>query len=131
VNESLFIIIIIIIIIIIFVIIIGNTALLEPQPSLEDSARLHPVFTSFDSSTIIFYGARSLALRPTANLEDQVSVFMSPSDSGPVIPPGTWFPFHRLLRLAGQSQSQSQVATDGQSWCRAPSGAHDQKLITV
>jgi hypothetical protein len=34
-----------------------------------------------------------------------------------------------------QSQSQSHVATDGQpvsqSWCRAPSGAHDQKLITV
>jgi hypothetical protein len=32
-------------------------------------------------------------------------------------------------------QSQSHVATDGQSasqsWCRAPSGAHDHKLITV
>jgi hypothetical protein len=34
-----------------------------------------------------------------------------------------------------QSQSQSHIATDGQSvclsWCRAPSGAHDQILITV
>jgi hypothetical protein len=33
-----------------------------------------------------------------------------------------------------QSQSQSHIATDGQSvclsWCRAPSGAHDQILIT-
>jgi hypothetical protein len=32
-------------------------------------------------------------------------------------------------------QSESHVATDGhlvsQSWCRAPSGAHDQKLSTV
>jgi hypothetical protein len=33
------------------------------------------------------------------------------------------------------SQSQSHIATDGQSvclsWCRAPSGAHDQILVTV
>jgi hypothetical protein len=33
------------------------------------------------------------------------------------------------------SQSQSYIATDGQSvsksWCRAPSGAHDQIFITV
>jgi hypothetical protein len=39
-----------------------------------------PVLTSFDSATIIFYRARSSALRPTSNLEDQVPVFMSPSD---------------------------------------------------
>jgi hypothetical protein len=36
---------------------------------------------------------------------------------------------------AQMRQSQSHVATDGQSvsqsWCRAPSGAHDQKLSTV
>jgi hypothetical protein len=34
-----------------------------------------------------------------------------------------------------QSQSQSPIATDGQSisksWCRAPSGAHDQIFITL
>jgi hypothetical protein len=34
-----------------------------------------------------------------------------------------------------QSQSQSHIATDGQSisksWCRAPSGAHDQIFITL
>jgi hypothetical protein len=28
-------------------------------------------------------------------------------------------------------QSQSHIATDGKSWCRAPSRAHDQKFITV
>jgi hypothetical protein len=59
------------------------------------------------------------------------------------------FSFRRLLRLAGSrwrystppphgyltaSQSQSYIATDGQSisksWCRAPSVAHDHILIT-
>jgi hypothetical protein len=59
------------------------------------------------------------------------------------------FPFRRFLRLAGLrwrystpppheslsrlSQSQSHVTNDvqsvGLSWCRAPSGAHDQILI--
>jgi hypothetical protein len=40
-----------------------------------------PIFTSLDFATIIsFYRARSSALRPTLNLEDQVSVFMSPRD---------------------------------------------------
>jgi hypothetical protein len=59
------------------------------------------------------------------------------------------FPFRRLLRLAGSrwrystppphggywSPSPSHIATDGQSvsksWCRAPSGAHDQIFITT
>jgi hypothetical protein len=61
------------------------------------------------------------------------------------------FPFRRLLRLAGSrwrcstppahgglsrlSQSQSHIATDGQSvsksWYRAPSGAHDQIFISA
>jgi hypothetical protein len=40
----------------------------------------HPVFTSLDFATIIFYRARSSALCPIPNLEDQVPVFMSPSD---------------------------------------------------
>jgi hypothetical protein len=38
-------------------------------------------------------------------------------------------------RLSSQSQSQSHIATDGQSvskfWCRAPSGAHDLIFITL
>jgi hypothetical protein len=37
--------------------------------------------------------------------------------------------------LSSQSQSQSHIANDGQSvsksWCRAPSGAHDQIFITI
>jgi hypothetical protein len=37
--------------------------------------------------------------------------------------------------LRGKCQSQSHIATDGQSisksWCRAPSGAHDQIFITL
>jgi hypothetical protein len=39
------------------------------------------------------------------------------------------------LSLLSVSQSQSHIATDGQSisesWCRNPSGAHDQIFITV
>jgi hypothetical protein len=61
-------------------IIICKTALFEPYPSLGDYVRLHLVFTSLDFSTIFFYRARSSALRPTPNLDCQVSVFMSPSD---------------------------------------------------
>jgi hypothetical protein len=43
----------------------------------------------------------------------------------------------RCIRLetACSSQSQSHIATDGQSvsksWCRAPSGAHDQIYVTI
>jgi hypothetical protein len=40
-------------------------------------------------------------LRPTLNLEDQVSLFMSPNDRVAVISPGTGFLFHRPLQLAG------------------------------
>jgi hypothetical protein len=40
----------------------------------------HPVFTSLDSQQYFFYRISSSALRPTPNLEEQVSVFMSPSD---------------------------------------------------
>jgi hypothetical protein len=40
-----------------------------------------------------------------------------------------------VSQLNCQSQSQSYIATDGQSvsksWCQAPSGAHDQIFITV
>jgi hypothetical protein len=38
-------------------------------------------------------------------------------------------------QICSQSQSQSHIATDGQSvnksWCQAPSGAHDQIFIAV
>jgi hypothetical protein len=63
----------------------------------------HPVLTSLEFATIIFfYGTRSSALRPTPNLWDQVTVFMWPI--GRVVqlyPQAPGFPFHRLLLLAG------------------------------
>jgi hypothetical protein len=40
----------------------------------------HLVFISSDFVTVFFYASRSLALHPTPNLEDQVPVFMSPSE---------------------------------------------------
>jgi hypothetical protein len=41
----------------------------------------HPAFTSLDFTIIIIFDrARSSALRPTPNLQYQVSVFVSPSD---------------------------------------------------
>jgi hypothetical protein len=59
----------------------------------------------------------------------------------------SWFSSHRswcvnwfskqspITLVQTPSQSQSHIATDGQSvclsWCRAPSGAHDQILVTV
>jgi hypothetical protein len=50
---------------------IGKTALFEPQPSLEDSARLHPVFTSLDFVTIVLF-KQSKVVSPASNpkLED-------------------------------------------------------------
>jgi hypothetical protein len=35
------------------IIIIGKPALLEPQPSLEDSARIHAIYTSSDFTTVL------------------------------------------------------------------------------
>jgi hypothetical protein len=62
-------------------IIIGETALFEPQPSLENSARFALKYTiHFQLLWILqsfVYRPRATALRPTPNLEDQVSVFMS------------------------------------------------------
>jgi hypothetical protein len=70
-----------------FIIKIRKTSFFEPHSSLEDSARLHLVFTSLDFVTILFYKARSSALRPTPNVEDQAPVFMSPSDRVPQLYP--------------------------------------------
>jgi hypothetical protein len=70
------------------IIIIGKTALFEPYPFLEDSARFihywgldHVVFTSLDFATVIFFtkkGHQPCAQPPI--LENQVCVFISPSD---------------------------------------------------
>jgi hypothetical protein len=48
-----------------FIITIGKTALFEPLPSLQDYDGFDPVFTSLDFVTVIFYRAKSSALRPT------------------------------------------------------------------
>jgi hypothetical protein len=45
---------IIVVVIIIIIIINGKTALFEPWPSLEDSARLRPVVTYLDFTAVMF-----------------------------------------------------------------------------
>jgi hypothetical protein len=50
-----------------------------PQKILRDFIRSSLRFFGFRNN-VFSYTARSLALRPNPNLEDQVSVFMSPSD---------------------------------------------------
>jgi hypothetical protein len=54
-----------------FLTIIGKITIFGPWPSLEDSARFHPVFTSLVFA-VVFNAARSSALRPTPSLEAQV-----------------------------------------------------------
>jgi hypothetical protein len=66
--------------------IIGKTAIFEPQPSLRFRQTClfrrefdQPLFTSLDFATVYFLQSKDVkALRSTANLEDQVSVFMTP-----------------------------------------------------
>jgi hypothetical protein len=51
---------------------------------------MHPIFTSLDFVTMIFfYEARLSALRTTPNREGQVPVFMSPNDSVVPLQPQT------------------------------------------
>jgi hypothetical protein len=78
----------------------GTTALFEPQPSLEDSARLvldktirFAIFLDF-ATTFIFYRAKSSALLPTPNLEDQTDpcIYVSQWQGTPVIPLTTTLP---------------------------------------
>jgi hypothetical protein len=57
----------------------------------------HPIFTALDFTTVFFfYRARSSALHPTSNLENQVPAFMSPGDRvAHFFPPGT----HKTLSI--------------------------------
>jgi hypothetical protein len=66
---------------IIIVIIICKRALFEPQPYLEDSARLHPVVSSLNFATIFFFTERGRqpCVQPP-NLEGQIPVFKSPKN---------------------------------------------------
>jgi hypothetical protein len=73
-------------------------------------------------------------------------IYIPQEQGGPDTPPGTGFPFCRLLGLAGlrwkncsppphRTPSQRHATTDGESvsmsWCRAPSGSRDQMFVTV
>jgi hypothetical protein len=78
-------------------------------------------------------------------------IYIPQEQGDPVIPPGTWVPFCRLLQLDGlrwrysnlpphrvpvsPCQSQSHVTSDGQSvsmsWCQVHSGTCDQILFSV
>jgi hypothetical protein len=59
------------VIIIIIIMVTGETANSEPQPFLDDSTRLRPVFNSLNFTTNFFCRVRSSALYPTLlpNLE--------------------------------------------------------------
>jgi hypothetical protein len=56
-------------------------------------------------------------IRDSPNLEGQVPVFIYPQEQcGPVIPPGTGFPFRRLLRLAWLRWRYSNPPPHGVAW---------------
>jgi hypothetical protein len=78
-----------------------QTPLLEPRPSFEDSALFHEVSTYLDFTTIIFLQSKviSLVSNPEPG-EPGPCIYVPQWQGGPIIPPGSGFPFRRLLRLA-------------------------------
>jgi hypothetical protein len=87
------------------VIINGKTALPEPQPSLEDYARLdHPLFTSLNFATIISLQSNVASLESNSQSgRPGLCMHVRQWQSGPVIPPSTGFPF--------SSSSTTRMAT--------------------
>jgi hypothetical protein len=82
-------------------VILGKTVLFEPWPSLEDSARLHLVFTSLEFMTMFLHSkVVSLASNPQPGGPGPCIRVLLWQD-GPVIAPSTGFPFWCLLRLGG------------------------------
>jgi hypothetical protein len=72
------------------------------SPSIEDSARLHPVFTSLDLVTIIVLQNTVVTLESNPQLGGPcLCIYISPRKGGPAILPGMGFPIRRLLWLAG------------------------------
>jgi hypothetical protein len=59
----------------------------------------HPVFSSLDFTTIFFSFFTEQSRQPC--LQPRAPVMFPQRQGEPVIPPGTGFPFRRLLRLAG------------------------------
>jgi hypothetical protein len=86
----------------IITIIIGKTALFEAQPSLEESARLHAVFTSLDYETIFFLQSKVVSLASNPQPGGPGLCVYAPSDRvAQLYPEGTGFPLRLLLRLVG------------------------------
>jgi hypothetical protein len=91
-----------IIIIIIIIIITGKTALFESWPSSAYPARFHPVFTCLVFAKIIFL--QSKVVSPASNPQPGgpgLCTSVPQEQGGLFIPPGTGFPFRRLLWLSG------------------------------
>jgi hypothetical protein len=70
--------------------------------SLEDSARLHLVFTYFEFTAVILlqFKVVSFAVKPQPGGPGPC-IYVPQWQGSPVIPPGTRFPFCHLLQLTG------------------------------
>jgi hypothetical protein len=93
----------------------GKTALFELQPSSENYARFDSVFTSLDSAAIILLDSKfaGLASNPKPG-GPGFCLYVSQLQGGSIIPPGTGFPFRRLLRLAGLQWRYSNPTPHGE-----------------
>jgi hypothetical protein len=83
--------------------------------ALEDSARLHPVFTSSDFATLIYLQSKvvSFASNPQPG-GPSPCIYVPQWQGDPVVPPGTGLPFRRLLRLAGLRRGYSNPPPPGE-----------------
>jgi hypothetical protein len=93
--------------------------------------RVCPLQYLLDSPAQSFQGPSSVELAAIFYfIRFETSLFVASYDSQ-----GYGGGIRPRLHTVKSSQSQSHIATDGQSisksWCRAPSGAHDQIFITV
>jgi hypothetical protein len=68
--------------------------------------------------------------RDFSSLEDQVPVFLFPQEQGdPLMPPGTWFPFRRLLQVAGLRWRYSTPSPRGVSLSQPAWGSWLYSLV--
>jgi hypothetical protein len=73
----------------------------QDRPSLEDSGRFDSLFTSLDFATIICLQSKFISLSSYPQPRGPgLCIYVPQCQGGLVIPPGTRFPFRRLLRLA-------------------------------